>query len=383
MEVESHRYIKHEVPIITDEMRSAMLEALDADRFTLGEITKKFETEFAAIIGTKHAVAVSSGTAALHLALLSLGVGPGDEVVMAANAYPAVADCIRLVGAVPALADVDPLTGCLDPATVDQILSKRTRAIIPLHMYGHPVDMDPLLTFAKDRDLLVVEDAAHALGTRYKGRVVGSIGDVAIFSTAKKHLMTGGIGGMVTTSRDEVAETVRLLRNHGRSERQERDLRLIDSVEMLGYNYRQSEILAALGLAQLPLNHDWVEQRRSNANLYREYLAKSDLPVQTLIEREWAYHSYLHFPVLTDQRDRLAQFLIESGIEPHFIYPVPVHQQKLHAGHVIVPPAGLPESERLSSHNVTLSVRPGLSSDDIKYTCDAIEAFFRGRTATA
>jgi dTDP-4-amino-4,6-dideoxygalactose transaminase len=377
MDVLKPRQVAHSVSIITPEMEAAVLEALGRDTYMLGDITKAFERDFAAYVGTTHAVAVSSGTAALHLALLAAGIGASDDVIMSANAYPPVADCIRLVGARPVLVDVDERTGCLDPSLVESAITDQTRAVIPLHMYGHPVDMDPLLEIAKTRNLLVIEDGAHALGSTYKGRMIGSIGDIAIFSTGRKHITTGGIGGMVTTNRADLTERVRLFRNHGRSEQQQRDLRMLDNVEVLGYNYRQSELLAALGKEQLRHLPEWVEERRENAAHYRAKFAELNLPIQPLAELDWATHSYLHFPIVTDRRDDLAEYLTERGVETHFIYPVAVHKQHVHMGHVVVPPGGLPISEKLAAQVLTLTVRPGLVVEDMDYICEQIRRFFQ------
>jgi dTDP-4-amino-4,6-dideoxygalactose transaminase len=377
MDVLKPRQVAHSVSIITPEMEAAVLEALGRDTYMLGDITKAFERDFAAYVGTTHAVAVSSGTAALHLALLAAGIGASDDVIMSANAYPPVADCIRLVGARPVLVDVDERTGCLDPSLVESAITDQTRAVIPLHMYGHPVDMDPLLEIAKTRNILVIEDGAHALGSTYKGRMIGSIGDIAIFSTGRKHITTGGIGGMVTTNRADLTERVRLFRNHGRSEQQQRDLRMLDNVEVLGYNYRQSELLAALGKEQLRHLPEWVEERRENAAHYRAKFAELNLPIQPLAELDWATHSYLHFPIVTDRRDDLAEYLTERGVETHFIYPVAVHKQHVHMGHVVVPPGGLPISERLAAQVLTLTVRPGLAVEDMDYICEQIRRFFQ------
>jgi dTDP-4-amino-4,6-dideoxygalactose transaminase len=377
MDVLKPRQVAHSVSIITPEMEAAVLEALGRDTYMLGDITKAFERDFAAYVGTTHAVAVSSGTAALHLALLAAGIGASDDVIMSANAYPPVADCIRLVGARPVLVDVDERTGCLDPSLVESAITDQTRAVIPLHMYGHPVDMDPLLEIAKTRNILVIEDGAHALGSTYKGRMIGSIGDIAIFSTGRKHITTGGIGGMVTTNRADLTERVRLFRNHGRSEQQQRDLRMLDNVEVLGYNYRQSELLAALGKEQLRHLPEWVEERRENAAHYRAKFAELNLPIQPLAELDWATHSYLHFPIVTDRRDDLAEYLTERGVETHFIYPVAVHKQHVHMGHVVVPPGGLPISEKLAAQVLTLTVRPGLVVEDMDYICEQIRRFFQ------
>jgi dTDP-4-amino-4,6-dideoxygalactose transaminase len=377
MDVLKPRQVAHSVSIITPEMEAAVLEALGRDTYMLGDITKAFERDFAAYVGTTHAVAVSSGTAALHLALLAAGIGASDDVIMSANAYPPVADCIRLVGARPVLVDVDERTGCLDPSLVESAITDQTRAVIPLHMYGHPVDMDPLLEIAKTRNILVIEDGAHALGSTYKGRMIGSIGDIAIFSTGRKHITTGGIGGMVTTNRADLTERVRLFRNHGRSEQQQRDLRMLDNVEVLGYNYRQSELLAALGKEQLRHLPEWVEERRENAAHYRAKFAELNLPTQPLAELDWATHSYLHFPIVTDRRDDLAEYLTERGVETHFIYPVAVHKQHVHMGHVVVPPGGLPISEKLAAQVLTLTVRPGLVVEDMDYICEQIRRFFQ------
>ncbi len=379
MAIANARAVRYSTPIITPEMQAAVVEALlTADPYILSERTKAFERDFAVLVGAEHAVAVSSGTAALHLALLGVGIGADDEVIVPANAYPPVADCVRLLGAIPVLVDVDERTGCLDPALLAPALTSRTRAIVPLHMYGHPADLDPMLDLARERGLLIIEDGAHALGTRYKGRPTGALGDVGIFSTGRKHITTGGIGGMVTTNRADLAERVRLLRNHGRSEQQQQDLRVMDSVELLGFNYRQSEILATLGQLQLQHLPAWNDERRAHAAVYRTRLADLGVLVRPLEELPWAFHSYLHFAIRAERRDGLAKFLTRQGVETHFIYPVPVHRQRLHTGHVRVPAQGLPVSEHITAEILTLPTRPGLAAEDIDYVCAQIEAFYRG-----
>ncbi len=379
MAIANARAVRYSTPIITPEMQAAVVEALlTADPYILSERTKAFERDFAVLVGAEHAVAVSSGTAALHLALLGVGIGADDEVIVPANAYPPVADCVRLLGAIPVLVDVDERTGCLDPALLAPALTSRTRAIVPLHMYGHPADLDPMLDLARERGLLIIEDGAHALGTRYKGRPTGALGDVGIFSTGRKHITTGGIGGMVTTNKADLAERVRLLRNHGRSEQQQQDLRVMDSVELLGFNYRQSEILATLGQLQLQHLPAWNDERRAHAAVYRTRLADLGVLVRPLEELPWAFHSYLHFAIRAERRDGLAKFLTRQGVETHFIYPVPVHRQRLHTGHVRVPAQGLPVSEHITAEILTLPTRPGLAAEDIDYVCAQIEAFYRG-----
>jgi len=274
------------------------------------------------------------------------------------------------------LVDVDERTGCLDPSLLEAAITPRTRAVIPLHMYGHPTDMDPLMELARVHNLIVIEDAAHALGSRYRGRMTGAIGHLGIYSTGRKHITTGGIGGMVTTDNGEWAERIDRLRNHGRDEREQRDLREMDRVTLLGFNYRQSEVLAALGELQVQYLPTWTRERRANAARYRERLAALGEVVQPLEELAWAEHSYLHFPIRTPRRDELAAFLNERGVESHFIYPVPVHRQRLHADHVVVPASGLPVSERLTAEVLTLTPRPGLEPDDVDYICDQVAAFF-------
>jgi perosamine synthetase len=379
MVVATTKRISYSTPIITPEMEEAIVQALRGDPYILADRTKSFEQAFREFIGTSYAVAVSSGTAALHLALLAAELGAGDEIIIPANAYPPVADCIRLVGARPVLIDVDERTGCLDPSLLEEAITPRTRAIVPLHMYGHPTDMDPLMALAEAHKLIVVEDTAHALGSRYRRRMTGSIGHLGIYSTGRKHITTGGIGGMVTTNNGEWAARIDRLRNHGRDEREQRDLRQMDRVTLLGYNYRQSEILAALGELQVRQLPDWIEERRANAARYRERFAALDGLVRPLEELPWAEHSYLHFPIRTARRDELAAYLNERGVESHFIYPVPVHQQRLHAAHVVTPPGGLPVSERLTAEVLTLTPRPGLAPDDVDYVCDQVAAFFDQR----
>ena len=284
MVVATPRQIRYSTPVITREMEEAIVEALRGEPYILADRTKAFERAFREFIGTSQAVAVSSGTAALHLALLAAELGDGGEIIMPANAYPPVADCIRLVGAVPVLVDVDERTGCLDPSLLEA-------GDHPSHARG---DSTPHV-WAPDRhgsadgagaahNLIVIEDAAHALGQPRPGaddRVHRAHGYLQHRSQAHHHWW---YRGMVTTDNAEWAERIDRLRNHGRDEREQRDLREMDRVTLLGFNYRQSEVLAALGELQVQQLPTWHEERRANAARYRERLSALDGLVQPLEE---------------------------------------------------------------------------------------------------
>jgi perosamine synthetase len=331
-----------------------------------GKFVTRFEEIFADFCGTSHAVATSNGTAALHLALLALGIGPGDEVIVPTLTFIATANAVTYTGAQPVFVDSDPDTWNIDPRLIEEAVTPRTRAIIPVHLYGHPADMDPILDIARRHDLDVIEDAAEAHGARYKGRRVGGIGDIGIFSFYGNKIITTGEGGMVVTDRSDLAEKVRMLRDHGMAP----DRRYWHP--MLGYNYRMTNLQAALGVAQMERVGDIIAKKRQIAETYDEGLRQ--IPGLTLPPRtEWADNVFWLYTVLIDERkfgigrDDLMAHLRTYGVETRPVFP-PVHQQPIYdTGQA------LSIAERLSATGISLPSAPGLQEIEIERVVQAIQ----------
>ena len=332
-----------------------------------GAFVARFEERFAAESGCAHGVACSSGTAALHLALAALGLGPGDEVILPAFTMVAVANAVDYVGAEPVLVDVDPDTWNLDPDAVEARIGPRTRAILAVHTYGHPADMDRLLELARAHDLYLVEDVAEAHGAEHRGRRLGGIGDVAAFSFYANKIVTTGEGGMVTTSNPELDARARALRDLAFSE--ERHF----WHEHRGFNYRMTNLQAAVGLAQTERMDELVERRRAHARSYEKCLrevAGLKLPV----EREGTKNVYWMYGVLVGEgfgrtRDELRIHLARRGIETRSFF-VPLHLQPIYAE--TFTGERYPVSEALCGAGLYLPSGPLLSEDEIAYVADAI-----------
>jgi dTDP-4-amino-4,6-dideoxygalactose transaminase len=306
---------------IRAELHRAVRRVLDSCHFVLGEEGRAFEAEFARLQGARHSLGVSSGTHALHLALAALGVGPGMEVVTTPFSFIASASSISYTGAVPVFADIDPVTLNLDPNEVERRLTPRTKAILVVHIFGYPADLDALKDIARRRNLALIEDCAQAHLTEYKGRKVGSLGDVGAFSFyPSKNLGAAGDAGAVTTDRDDLNERMRSLRDHGRAP----DKRY--EYEREGFNYRLDELQAAVLRVKMKRLPAWTAKRRSLAELYRKLL--KDLPV-TLPPRDkdGNKHTYHLFVIQTEQRDALARHLAERGIASGVYYPFPLPYQ--------------------------------------------------------
>ena len=304
-----------------DDIRQAIERVLRSGWFVKGQENAAFEREFAAYVGARHAVAVSSGTAALHLGLQALGVKPKDEVLVPSFSFVATATPLLALGAEPVFIDIDPDTYTIDPEEARRKLTKRTRGIIPVHLYGHPADLGSLVDFAEDRDLWMLEDACQAHGARYRGRHVGTFGDAAAFSFyPSKNMTVYGDGGMVVTNRADVMKRLRMLVDAGRGPGDKYIHRIIAE------NYRLSEIACATGRVQLAHLPAWLEARR---RLAREYTAAlSAVPeVVPPVEKEGCVHSYYVYTIRAKRRSALTDFLKQSGIATGQYYPTPIHRQ--------------------------------------------------------
>lgn len=331
-----------------------------------GKYVDDFEREFAAFCGVEHAVSVVNGTAGLHVALLALGVVPGDEVIVPDLTYVASANAVTYCGAKPVLADVDPATWTLDPQDVTRKISPATKAILPVHLYGHPADIDPILELASAHNLYVIEDAAEAHGAEYKGRRVGGLGDVGVFSFFGNKIITTGEGGMITTNDKALADKIRLLKGQGMDPARRYWFPIV------GYNYRMTNIQAAIGLAQLERIEWFVERKREVAALYDEALRS--LPLLTSRESVWAKSVYWLYSICLPEefdRDRIMARLLEMGIETRpFFHPMhhlpPYHQPD--------GDATLPISTNLAARGINLPSSALLTGEDITYVTGALRA---------
>ncbi len=341
-------------PAIGREEEEAVLAVLRSGQIAQGARVAEFEQRFAELIGTRYAVATSSGTASLHLNLLALGIGPGDEVITSPFTFIASANSILYVGAHPVFADIQPDSFNLDPREVEERITPRTKAILPVHLYGNPANMPVLCALAEAHHLHVVEDAAQAHAAAINGRMVGTFG-TGNFSLYPTKNMTSVEGGMLTTSDEELAETVRRLRNHGQTDRYRH--------EMLGYNLRMSDVHAAIGLAQLARLADYTRRRQQNARYLTEHLRDV---VQTPEVQDGYTHVYHQYTIrIPDgRRDEVAAALRERGVGTAVHYPTPVHLQPLYQD--LGYKDSLPESERAAREVLCLPVHPALTERDLE-----------------
>lgn len=305
-----------------EEIDAAIADVLDRRAFCLGPDVEAFEREFADYLGADHVVGCNSGTSALHLAMKVLDIGPGDEVIIPPMTFVATAWAVSYVGATPVFADIDPATRCLDPEKVEAAITPQTKAVIPVHLYGHPADMDAIHAVCQPRGIAVVEDAAQAHGATCNGRKAGALADLACFSFYPgKNLGACGEGGALVTSNPDYAARARSLRNHGSTERYYHD--------EVGFNYRMEGIQAAVLRVKLKRLEEWTKRRGDIADCYREKLAESSVAIPAI--RDGVRHAWHQFVIRHPERDRLAGHLESCGVGSAKHYPVPLHLQKCYA----------------------------------------------------
>ncbi|MCX7013922.1 MAG: DegT/DnrJ/EryC1/StrS family aminotransferase [Candidatus Sumerlaeota bacterium] len=348
--------LKAQYETIRDEIAEALNAVLESGAFAGGPFVEKFEREFASFCECEHAVGVNSGTTALWLALQGLGVGPGDEVITVPNTFIATAEAISLTGARPVFVDVDEGAYTMDPAFLEGAITPATRAIIPVHLYGQPADMDPILAIARRHGLLVIEDACQAHGARYKGKSVGSLGDAGCFSFYPgKNLGAYGEGGAVVTKHRSLADTVRMLRDHGQSQKYYHSL--------IGINARMDGIQGAVLSVKLKHLPAWNAARRWNADLYNRLLA--DCPVITPpYEPDYAEHVYHLYVVRTPNRDALMAALKDQGVHCGIHYPLPIHRQKAYES-LDLPLGQYPVAEASAAEVLSLPMYAELTQEQI------------------
>ncbi len=358
--------LKAEYAALKPQMTEAIDEALSSMQLVLGPNVQSLEQQWAELVGVEYAIGVGSGTDALIIALKAMGIGAGDEVITVGWTFIATIEAIILVGARPVLVDIEPEHYCLDPELLEQAITPRTRAIIPVHVYGHPADMAAINNVAEKHNLRVIEDCAQAHLATYEGEMVGSLGDCGIFSFyMSKNLSGYGEGGIITASDNKLAEQIRLLRNHGYTSKYEH--------QIIGYNSRLDEIQAAILNVKLQ-RLEWGNQRRRElAAIYDEALAS--LPITTPAIAPQAEHAYHLYTIRTPQRDALAAYLEEHDIGFATHYRSPAHLQpacRPYGLHL----AELPVTEQAADEVLQLPIHPYLSEEQIEYVAETVFSFF-------
>ena len=356
------RPLEHE---LEGEIRGAIGRVLDRSWYIGGEEGVAFEREFSAYVGVRHCTGCGNGLDALALALEALGIGEGDEVIVPANTFVATALAASKVGATPLLVDCDPQTHNMDPLLLEAALTGRTRAVIPVHLYGQPAEMGPIMSFAREHRLFVVEDCAQAHGARYDGQTVGTFGDAAGFSFYPgKNLGAMGDAGAVVTDRNDVADAVRTLGNYGSRERYVH--------ELPGWNSRLDELQAAILLAKLPVLDLCNSSRRSVALRYLEGINN---PLVSLpVVPEWAEPVWHIFAVTCEERDALRDFLSGRGIGTNIHYPIPIHLQDAYRS-LGYTRGEFPEAERLARTEVSLPMFYGMDDEQVEWVIESVNAF--------
>ena len=355
-------------PVFTKEMEEAAINALRNERYILGESVDKFEEDFAKYIGTKYAASVSSGTNALHLALLAADLPAGGEVITPASSYIATSNSILHANGTPAFVDVNN-EYVIDVDQIPGKIGSKTKAIMPVDLYGHPADMDEINEIAERNDLFVIEDCAQSHGALYKGKKTGSLSIMGCFSFySTKNMTVCGDGGMVTTDDEKIAEKVKLLRNHGQHPK--------DVHTILGYTARLNTVNAAIGRVQLKLLPEWIEDRRNTAKKYSDLLSDVEelvLPPGDSNDKKPAFHLY---ELKAEKRDELLKYLRDNKIICLIHYPTPIPYQPLYKDLFGCEEGSFPKSEVLSAKAMDLPMFPGLHDDQIKYISEKIHEFY-------
>lgn len=357
--------LKAQYRTIAEEVNEGIGRVLENTDFILGRDVELFEQEFADYCGARFGVGMDNGTSALELALRACGIGEGDEVITVANTFIATASAIAFTGARPVLVDIDPHTYNIEVGAVEQAITDRTKAIMPVHLYGQPVDMDPIMELAMARGLIVIEDACQAHGALYKGRRVGSIGDAACFSFyPAKNLGGYGDGGILVTNDEDIANRVKMLRNYGQKEKYHH--------LFIAYNRRLDTLQAAVLRVKLRRLDEWNQARRKNAQLYDELLASTE--VIRPEEASYAKHVYHLYVVRVQDRGGLQQYLQSKGISTGIHYPIPIHLQEAYR-YLGCQRGDFPITEGCAEEILSLPMYPELTEEQIQYVVEAINGF--------
>ncbi|MCX7847721.1 MAG: DegT/DnrJ/EryC1/StrS family aminotransferase [bacterium] len=360
--------LKAQFASIKDDVMHAVADVFETQQFILGPVVEAFEKECATYIGAPYALGVSSGTDALLLALMALGIGPGDEVITTPYTFFATAGSIARTGARPVFVDIDPDTFNMNPALVERALSSRTKAILPVHLFGQCADMDPILALAASRNIPVIEDAAQAIGARYKGRSAGTMGTIGCFSFfPSKNLGGAGDGGLVTTASPDLFHRMKILRVHGMEPKYYHQL--------IGGNFRLDALQAAVLRAKLPHLDAWHEMRRRNADFYNRAFAQCPEIVTPSVKPD-RYMIYNQYVVRVPRRDAVLSALKAANIGVEIYYPVPLHQQRCFA-YLGYSKGAFPEAERAAAETLALPIYPELTDAQKHYVAETLLAAVR------
>ena len=354
---------KRQYTQIGSKVEDAVLKVLRSGQYILGEENKMFAEEIAKYMGVKNAVTLNSGTDALHLALRALNIGAGDEVISVAFTFVATTEAIGIVGAKPVFVDIDENTFNMDASKIEAAITPRTKAIIPVHLYGQPCQMDVIMDIAKRHNLHVIEDCCQAIGAKYNGQMVGTFGDIGCYSFyPTKNLGTMGDGGLLITNSDEIKDRVIALRNHGGAIRYHHD--------EIGVNSRLDEVQAAILRVKLPYIDEWNKKRRENAYRYNELFANCE-DVVTPTEIENSYCVYHQYTVKIPNRDEVHAMLREAGVGAMIYYPIPLHLQKVHE-YLNVKEGSLPATEKDTKLVISLPMFPELTAEEQKTVAETL-----------
>ncbi|HEY7443559.1 MAG TPA: DegT/DnrJ/EryC1/StrS family aminotransferase [Vicinamibacterales bacterium] len=360
---------------LREELLAAITRVCDSQRFIMGPEVEALERELAEWMGVSRAIGVSSGTDAVLVALMACGIGPGDEVVTSTYSFFATAGCIARLGAVPVLVDIDPSTYNLNPAAVREAITPRTRAIVPVHLFGLMADMNPILAIAREAGIAVIEDAAQAIGARADGRAAGTLGDIGCFSFfPSKNLAAFGDGGFVASNDQALADRLKLLRNHGAEPKYFH--------KIIGGNFRLDAVQAAVLRVKLPHLAGWTEARRKNAATYQRLFADRGLAGQVRLPSEPAgsYHIFNQFVIQVSERDELREYLRVRDIGTEIYYPVPFHLQECFA-YLGYSRGAFPIAEAAARETLALPIYGELTQAQLEYVVDAIAHFMATRPA--
>jgi dTDP-4-amino-4,6-dideoxygalactose transaminase len=356
--------LKRQYASIKAEVDAAIQRVLNNTSFIGGEEVSSFEKAFAEYCSARHAVGVASGTSALYLALMAHNVGKGDEVITVPNTFTATAEAIVIAGAKPVFVDIDPKTHTLNPEALAAAVNKKTKAIIPIHLYGQPANMSSIMDVAEEKGLVVIEDAAQAHGAEYRGKRIGSLSTACFSFYPGKNLGAYGDAGCVTTDDGAVAEKIRMLRDHGRSEKYEH--------KIVGFNERLDALQAAILKVKLKHIEDWTSARRKNARKYGKLL--QDSSVETPFEADYVRHVYHLYVIKTENRDELQTHLKTRGVSTGIHYPIPLHLQPAYSG-LGYKPGSFPVSEEDAEKILSLPMFAELSREEIEFVCGGIAEF--------
>lgn len=352
-------------PVFGEEEVESVSAVIRSGMIASGEVVTRFEEEYAAYAGVKHAIATSNGTTALHAGLLAVGIAPGDEVIIPSFTFIATASSVSMCNAHPVVADVDFTTCCIDPESVAEQITPKTRAIIGVHLFGQPCDISAIQQICEDNNLIFIEDCAQAHGAKYKGKQVGTFGDVGCFSFYPTKNMTTGEGGLVTCSDDIIAEKIRRLINHGQKEKYLHT--------EIGYNYRLTNMGAAIGRVQLRKLDEMNQKRQDNATFYTSYINRKGIVCPVIRDScTHVFHQYA-IRVTTETgmtRDQFAEMLLKHGVGTAIHYPIPVHEQPVYKGKING--SSCPVSQQLAQEILSLPVYPSLTIKEREQVCKAI-----------